>query len=98
MAEFTRYQKKLIERYYDQRESIMLARLQELVSELYVADTDKQRDRLWGRVEKAMKQLGVKDTIARHILEKRDPKVLALNIEDWLKNPPKPPQRAPAKP
>jgi len=87
--EYSHFQKKLIERYFDNKDSIMLTKLQELASELFLAETDKKREKLWERVDKAMKQLKVKETIAAHILEKRDPTVLARNVEDWLKGTPK---------
>jgi site-specific recombinase XerD len=86
--EYSAYQKKLIDRYYENRDSIMLAKLQELASELFLAESDKKRERLWERVEKAMKQLKVKESIAAHVLAKRDPAILAKNVEDWLKQPP----------
>ncbi len=84
--EYTNYQKKLIERYYDNLDAIALSRLQELVGELYLADSDKKRERLWQRVAAAMDKLKVKPAIAAHILERRDPKILASNLEDWLRN------------
>ena len=49
MPDYTRHQKKIIERYYDRREEIMLAKLQEIVTELYLAETDAKRDQLWKR-------------------------------------------------
>jgi hypothetical protein len=84
MGEHTPYQKKLISRYYDRREQIMLARLSELVTELYLAETDKRRDLLWKRVEAAMTSLKIKDSIAGHILTQRSPEILAAHVKDWL--------------
>ena len=86
MAEYSNYQRKLIDRYYDQRDVIMLNKLGELVTELFLADNDTSRDRLWSRAEKAMRNLKVKDQVLAHILKTRDPKVLAANVRDWLKN------------
>lgn len=83
--EFTRYQQKVIGRYYDNREAITLNTLQELVTELYLADSEKKKDRLWERVAKGMDVLKVPQSIQSHILAQRDPKVLAANIADWLK-------------
>ena len=37
MAEYSKYQQKVIKRYYDNRDSIALQRVQELVTELYLA-------------------------------------------------------------
>jgi hypothetical protein len=36
MAEFTKFQKKVIQNYYDNREGIALQRVSELVTELYL--------------------------------------------------------------
>lgn len=84
MAEYSKYQKKVIDRYYDNRDVIMLNKLQELVSELYLADTDKKRDRLWARAEAAMTNLKVAPAIMAHILKTRRPEVLAANVTEWL--------------
>jgi hypothetical protein len=84
MPDYTRHQQKIIERYYDNRDAIMLQKLSELVTELYLADTDAQRDRLWERVAAAMKNLKVKESIAAHILAKRQPEILASHVKDWL--------------
>jgi len=83
--EYTSYQKKAISNYYQNLDRIALQRLQELVTELYLADTDKKRGRLWEQVERAMKNLNVQPAIAEHILKTRDVQVLAKNLQDWLK-------------
>lgn len=84
MADFTRHQKKIIDRYYENKSDIMLTKLSELVGELYLADSDKKRDRLWERVGLAMKNLKVKPEAAARVLESRDPKLLANYLKDWL--------------
>jgi len=85
MAEYSKHQKKIIERYYDQRDAIMLGKLQELVTDLYLAETDRKRDRLWERARAAMVNLKVKPSLMEHILTRRDPAILAKNVQDWLK-------------
>lgn len=84
MAEYTPHQKKIIERYYANQDSIMLEKLSELVGELYLAESDRKRDALWKRVDAAMRNLKVPTSIAAHILEKRDAKVLAANVKEWM--------------
>lgn len=84
MADLSRHQKKIVDRYYEHRDDIMLAKLSELAGELFLAEGEKKVDRLWQRVELAMKNLKVKDAIARHILESRDPALLARHVKDWL--------------
>ena len=51
----------------------------------YVDIAIKRRRQLWQRVAKAMKVINLPDSIAEHILDKRDPAILAANLEDWLK-------------
>jgi hypothetical protein len=84
--EYSAYQQKIISRYYQNIDQVALQRLQELVTELFLADTDKKKDRLWGQVQKAMENIKVQPTIAQHILKTRNVKVLAKNLQDWLKS------------
>jgi len=83
--DYSEHQQRIISKYYNQLDTIMLQKLQELVGELYLADTDAQRKRLWQRVEKAMANLKVPPDLAAHILEKKDAETLARNLQDWLK-------------
>ncbi len=77
------YQKSVISGYYDNLDTIMLAKLGELVSELYLADTEAKKQRLWQRAKKAMTQLKIKPAIIDHIMEKQDVEILAKNLQDW---------------
>ena len=86
MTDYTRHQKKIIERYYDRRDEIMLGKLQEIVTELYLAETLAKRDQLWKRAEKAMKALKVPDAVVKHILAQAKPEVLANNVRQWLED------------
>lgn len=78
------YQKSLISGYYANLDAIMLGKLSELVTELYLAETPKRKDQLWQRAEKAMLKLKIRPAIIRHIIERKDPKILAKNLQDWL--------------
>lgn len=84
--EYSSYQQDVISRYYDNLDEIMLSKLQEMVTELYLADTEAKQKRLWERVEKAMKKIKVKPNIIEHIMSKKDVTILARNLQDWLKN------------
>jgi len=84
--QYSPYQRGLIRRYYEQLDVISLQKLQELVTELYLADSDAKRRRLWDRVEKAMIRLQAPEPIVRHILEKREVEILARNVQEWLKH------------
>ena len=82
--EYSSYQQDVISRYYNNIEAITLGKLQELVSQLYLADTPAKQARLWERVQKAMVKLKVKPAIIKHIMNKKDVVILAKNMEDWL--------------
>ena len=82
--EYSQYQKDVISNYYGNLDAIMLAKLSELVSELYLADTDAKRDRLWQRVHKAMLNLKIPPDIIGHVMAKKNVEILAKNLNDWL--------------
>ncbi|MFC1738250.1 hypothetical protein ACFL1G_04265 [Planctomycetota bacterium] len=80
------YQNRVIAGYYSNLDAIMLGKLEQLVSELYLAETVKKRNKLWSRAEKAMVNLKVPVTIIEHIMTKRSVEILAKNLQDWLGN------------
>ena len=81
--EYSQYQKSVISGYYNNLDTIMLGKLGELVTELYLADSQAKKDRLWQRVHKAMVKLKVPPAIINHIMEKQDVEILAKNLQDW---------------
>ncbi|MBI4716312.1 MAG: hypothetical protein HY763_00750 [Planctomycetes bacterium] len=84
MGEFTDYQRRVIERYYDRREQILLTRLGEIASELYLAESESRRTQLWRRAEKAMQGLKVPATVVTHIITERRPELLASHLRRLL--------------
>jgi hypothetical protein len=82
---FSGYQKKVIKNYYENLDKIALTKLQELVTEIYLTPDADKKTRLWKQVASYLKKLKIKDQIAQHILTQQDPKLLAKNINDWLK-------------
>jgi hypothetical protein len=83
-SEYSAYQSDVISRYYGNLDSIMLQKLGELVSELYLADSNTKKDKLWQRVNKALINLGIKEGLIKHIMDKKDVEILAKNLQDWL--------------
>lgn len=80
---FSGHQQKIIKDYYKNIDKIAIARLGELVGNIYLAQTQKKKDVLWTQVAAAMKQLKISPAIAEHILQKRDVEILAKNLNDW---------------
>jgi len=87
MAHFSPHQKKLIENYYNNRDSIMLNKLGDIVTELYLADSNAKRDRLWKRAEKAMEALDIPEAHRRRVLKIRRADDLARNLREWIDRP-----------
>jgi hypothetical protein len=83
-SELSAYQKAVVSRYYENLDTIMLGKLGELVTELYLAETAAQKNRLWQRAQKAMTKLKVPPAIIDHIMEKQSVEILAKNLQDWL--------------
>ena len=48
MSNYTKHQKNIIDNYYKNLDSIMLQKLQELVTELYLAESDSKWERMRG--------------------------------------------------
>jgi hypothetical protein len=80
----SKHQAEIISGYYTHLDTIMLQKLGELVTELYLADTPAKKERLWQRVHKAMIKLKINPAIIAHIMQRRDIEVLAKNLKDWL--------------
>ena len=84
MRDFTPYQKHVIRNYYENRDHLMLQRLSEVVSDLFLAEGETKQRRLWASAEKALRNLKVpSDRIAR-ILESQDVHLLAEVVKEFF--------------
>lgn len=80
--EYSNYQKKVISRYYENRDQIDEQRLSEMVTNLYLATSEKQKEKLWKSAEEIMKRFEVPDSRIKHIMTRRDPAILAEVVKD----------------
>lgn len=79
--EFSNTQRKIINRYYDNHDTILATRLGEIVTDIALAeDNQKKLDRLWKRAEQALAKTSIKPEIWKKIIESRDHKALAMLI------------------
>ena len=76
MAEYTKFQQKVIKGYYDNRESIALQRVQELITELYLSE-GKKRDKHWDSLALHLGKLGVKAETIAHLRKQNKPELVA---------------------
>jgi hypothetical protein len=83
--EYSSYQRKVISRFYDNRDQLDHQKLGEMVTSLYLATGEKQKAKLWKSVEEAMTRLKVPPTRIHHVMSKLDPALLATVVEDLQK-------------
>jgi hypothetical protein len=80
MAQHSKYQQKVIRNYYDNREGIALQRVQELVTELYLAE-GKKREKHWESVALHLSKLGVKPDVIAHLRQQDNPELVASLVK-----------------
>ncbi len=78
LDEYTRHQQGIIKRYYENKDTIQLQRLSELVTDLYLAE-GKKREKVWLSVANTLKKLEVPQSRIDHLLKQNDP-VLVANL------------------
>ncbi|HBN75113.1 hypothetical protein [Rubinisphaera italica] len=82
--DYSRYQQKVIKRYYDNRDQIDQQKLSELVTSLYLA-TPKQAVKRWETAEKILERIDIPQSRLDHILKKKDPAILAAVVDELNK-------------
>jgi len=84
MPDYSPYQRKVIARYYDRKDEILIARLQEIVTDLALAESETARKRLWSRAEAALEALKAPPNERERIMSKLDSQALARYVRDLL--------------
>lgn len=83
--DLTHTQRKIVDRYYEHHDTIVIGKLQELVGELYLAADAKAAEKLWKRAETALRAAKVDEAKVLRATGGRDVKQLALVLEGMLK-------------
>ena len=81
MAEHSEYQKKVIRRYYENREQGDEQRLAELVTNIYLS-SGKKLEKLWTQAGDTMLRLKVPKKRIDHLLKQRDPALIAEVVKE----------------
>ncbi len=84
MKDYSNYQKKIIKRYYDNRDDIDFVRLGEIATDLYLA-TGKKTERLWKQASELMTRLNVPPSRLAHVMKTANPALLAEVVNDIQK-------------
>lgn len=85
MEDYTPYQQGIIKRYYRNLDRIAWQKLSEIVGDLYLAE-GKKRERLWQSAAGYMAKLGVPADRIAHILEQKQPEMLARLVKELMGN------------
>ena len=84
MAERSKYQDRIIKNFYENREAIALQRAQELVTELYLAEGKKKRDKYWEQLTGHLEKLGVAKVTIDHLVAQDKAELVATLIEKLM--------------
>jgi len=83
MAKRSAYQQRVIRDYYRNQDAILMQRLGDLVTDLFLAE-GKQRGRLWKRVAAILEKLQVPKNQVQHIVQSDNPTLLANLLKQLL--------------
>jgi hypothetical protein len=83
MPEYSKYQQKVIQRYYDNQDAILLQKLGEHVTELFLAEA-KARVRRWKLIVAVLEKLKIPASRIEHLQKTDNPALLAKLLEELL--------------
>ena len=79
MAKRSKYQQRVIKNYYRNKDAIMVQRLGEQVTDLYLAE-GKARERLWKRVSTTLEKLEIPPSRIEHLVASDNPALVAWRL------------------
>lgn len=74
------YQKGIVKRFYEHRETLAQQKLGDLVGDLFLCESEGKKDRLWKRVDKALRTAGGNKAWVDKIVQDKDLEELALIV------------------
>ena len=77
MSDYTPYQRGIIKRFYEHRDTLALQKLSEIVSNLYLETSEAKKKRAWKSAEAQLLAAGVHEHQVKVICEKQDLDALA---------------------
>lgn len=78
------HQQKVIRNYYQNREAISFQKVQEQITELYLAE-GKKRQRYWKNIAGHLGKLGVPKAQIEHLVSQDNPELVARAVERLMK-------------
>lgn len=84
LDDYTRYQQKIIKGFYRNFEAIQVQRLSEIVTEIFLAESEKKKAAHWKKAKEIMLKLEVPATRVEHIVAQQDPQLIAGLVKELL--------------
>lgn len=82
--DLSRHQQSIVKRYYKNLDTIVATRLQEAVTELYLAESDAKRAKLWKKVKTQLDKTPADSALVQQIVEAGDTERLAELVNDLV--------------
>lgn len=83
--DLSKHQRGIVRRYYEHRDTIALQKLGEILSDLWLAESEKKVAALWNSAATALKNAGADPAHAARIVETRNLKALADLVNELQK-------------
>jgi hypothetical protein len=83
MPKRTNYQDRVIRNYYQNRDAILLQRLGELVTDLFLSE-GKAKARLWKRVAEILEKFKIPQAQIQHLVRSDNPTLVANVLKKLL--------------
>lgn len=80
MENYTRYQQGVIKSYYQNRDNVSFQRVQELLTDLYLAE-GKKKEKVWESMFNHLEKLGIPPDQLEHLKKQRKPELIAQLIQ-----------------
>ena len=82
--DLSRHQQSIVKRYYKNLDTIVTTRLQEAVTALYLAESDRKRASLWKKVKTQLDKTPADPDLVQQIVEGGDTERLAKLVNDLV--------------
>lgn len=78
----TNHQQGIVKRYYQNKDTVATQKLGEIVSELYVADDPKKKERLWKSAHTALLNAGANAARVEKLVAEKNLQALATLVAE----------------
>ncbi len=77
---YTKYQQSVIRNYYNNKDNVSLQRVQELLTDLYLAE-GKKKEKVWESMFTHLERIGVPADQLTHLKAAKNPELIAQLIQ-----------------